>query len=434
MKSCPDCRRVYPEDAGFCPADGSALKPIADVAVEAEKDPRLGRRLGGRYELRRIVADGAMGRVYEGVDTELQRRIAIKVLHPQIARDEVSLERFKREYEVSAQLPHEHIIDMLDFQEDAEAKCHFLVMEFLDGEELSVVLKRDTTLSPARLVRLMAQIAVGLDEAHKRHFIHRDLKPDNLFLCGTRDGDIVKILDFGSVKDKNKQSKKLTVMGTTIGTPYYMAPEQAQGLESLDGRADVFALGAIAYECLTGQIAFNGRTGPEILVAIMTKEPKPVRDLAPELPEKVEFVLEEALVKNPGIRTKSCGAFADALGHSFGLSGNHAEWAKATEKAIEDELEEARKKRPSLTPSALAADPFASGAPVAVGDPFAGSGPAPKAAASSMDDAFAATREAEFEASLAASVPQGGAPKWLIPAIVGVVLVVGGIVAALKIL
>jgi serine/threonine-protein kinase len=434
MKSCPDCRRVYPEDAGFCPVDGSALKPIADVAVEAEKDPRLGRRLGGRYELRRIVADGAMGRVYEGVDTELQRRTAIKVLHPQIARDEVSLERFKREYEVSAQLPHEHIIDMLDFQEDAEAKCHFLVMEFLDGEELSVVLKRDTTLSPARLVRLMAQIAVGLDEAHKRHFIHRDLKPDNLFLCGTRDGDIVKILDFGSVKDKNKQSKKLTVMGTTIGTPYYMAPEQAQGLESLDGRADVFALGAIAYECLTGQIAFNGRTGPEILVAIMTKEPKPVRDLAPELPEKVEFVLEEALVKNPGIRTKSCGAFADALGHSFGLSGNHAEWAKATEKAIEDELEEARKKRPSLTPSALAADPFASGAPVAVGDPFAGSGPAPKAAASSMDDAFAATREAEFEASLAASVPQGGAPKWLIPAIVGVVLVVGGIVAALKIL
>ena len=284
MKSCPDCRRVYPEDAGFCPADGSALKPIADVAVEVEKDPRLGRRLGGRYELRRIVADGAMGRVYEGVDTAQQRRTAVKVLHPQIARDEVSLERFKREYEVSAQLPHEHIIDMLDFQEDAEAKCHFLVMEFLDGEELSVVLKRDTKLSPARLVRLMAQIAVGLDEAHKRQFVHRDLKPDNLFLCGTRDGDIVKILDFGSVKDKNKQSKKLTVMGTTIGTPYYMAPEQAQGLESLDGRADVFALGAIAYECLTGQIAFNGRTGPEILVAIMTKEPKPVRDLAPELP------------------------------------------------------------------------------------------------------------------------------------------------------
>ncbi len=434
MKSCPDCRRVYPDDAGFCPADGSALKPIAEVAVEADKDPRLGRSLGARYELRRIVADGAMGRVYEGVDTEQHRRIAIKVLHPQIARDEVSLERFKREYEVSAQLPHEHIIDMLDFQEDAEAKCHFLVMEFLDGEELSVVLKRDTKLSPARLVRLMAQIAVGLDEAHKRHFVHRDLKPDNLFLCGTRGGDIVKILDFGSVKDKNKQSKKLTVMGTTIGTPYYMAPEQAQGLESLDGRADVFALGAIAYECLTGQIAFNGRTGPEILVAIMTKEPKPVRDLSPELPEKVEFVLEEALVKNPGIRTKSCGAFADALGHSFGLSGDHVSWAKATEKAIEDELAEARQKRPSLTPPALAADPFAAGPAVAVSDPFAGSGPAPKAAASSMDDAFTATREAEFEASLAASVPQGGAPKWLIPAIVGAVLVIGGIVAALKVL
>ena len=132
-------------------------------------------------------------------------------------------------------------------------------MEFLDGEELRLVIKREKTISPERAIRMLSQTALGLDEAHAKNFVHRDLKPDNLFLCGTRDGDDVRILDFGSVKDKNKDAKKLTVLGTTIGSPYYMAPEQAQGLETLDKRADVFALAAITYECLTGKVPLPGR-------------------------------------------------------------------------------------------------------------------------------------------------------------------------------
>ena len=135
-------------------------------------------------------------------------------------------------------------------------------MEFLEGEELRTVLKREKS-APARARRPHArQVAIGLDEAHRRQLVHRDLKPDNLFLCGTREGDIVKILDFGSVKDKNRWRKKLTVLGTTIGSPFYMAPEQAQGLDTLDARADVWALAAIAYECLTGNVPFQGSTGP----------------------------------------------------------------------------------------------------------------------------------------------------------------------------
>ena len=148
-------------------------------------------------------------------------------------------------------------------------------MEFLYGEELRATLKREKVIPPARVVRMLSQVAIALDEAHARKLVHRDLKPDNLFLCQTREGDIVKILDFGSVKDKNEGAKKLTVLGTTIGSPFYMAPEQAQGLETLDHRADVWALAAIAYECMTGSVPFKGNNGPSILLEILTKEPKP---------------------------------------------------------------------------------------------------------------------------------------------------------------
>src|SRR5579871_3627044 len=276
MKSCPLCQRTFPNDAGFCPADGTplSLASLAPVAPSAD-DARIGARLCGRYEIRRVVADGGMGRVYEGIDKQNDTRVAVKVLHDEVAKDEVSLERFKREYEISALLPHEHIVKVLDFQRDLVSKTWFLVMEFLDGEELRYVLKREKVLPPERLVRMLSQVAIGLDEAHARQFIHRDLKPDNLFLCGTREGDNTKILDFGSVKDKSSQGKKLTVLGTTIGSPYYMSPEQAQGLDTLDARADVFALGALTYECVCGTVPFAGTNGPSILLAIMTKDPEP---------------------------------------------------------------------------------------------------------------------------------------------------------------
>src|SRR5262249_4675047 len=221
------------------------------------------------------------------------------------------LERFKREYEISSVLPHDHIVKVLDFQRDTTANVWLLVMEFLDGEELRFVLKREKTIPPERIVRMLSHVALGLDEAHARQIVHRDLKPDNLFLCGTREGDVVKILDFGSVKDKNKDAKKLTVLGTTIGSPYYMAPEQAQGLDTLDARADVFALAAIAYECMCGIVPFPGSNGPSILLAILTKEPDPPSTKSATakypIPAAMDDVMEVALAKNPNIRTKSVG-------------------------------------------------------------------------------------------------------------------------------
>jgi serine/threonine protein kinase len=420
MKSCPQCQRVFPNDAGFCPADGTPLAAasLAPIAPSAE-DPRIGARLCGRYEIRRVVADGGMGRVYEGIDKQGDARIAVKVLHDDVVRDEVALERFKREYEISALLPHEHIVKVLDFQRDPVSKTWILVMEFLDGEELRYILKREKMLPPERLVRALSQVAIGLDGAHARGFIHRDLKPDNLFLCGTREGDIVKILDFGSVKDTGGNRKKLTVLGTTIGSPYYMAPEQAQGSENLDSRADVFALAAVTYECITGEVPFSGNNGPSILLAILTKDPVPPSTRAADakypVPSEIDDVLEEGLVKNPTIRTKSVGALADALGRAYGLDGDHFQWATTPQQDLGRQIAEAmpRLMARKVSPLAVAADPFASP-------------PGQLQAQQGMDMAFGAVREDDL---VPHGVPSAGKPGWLLPLVVGLLaLVVGGAV------
>lgn len=346
MKACPTCGRLYPADAGFCPVDGAALvsASIAPVAQTGD-DTRLGQVLFERYEVRRVVADGGMGRVYEALDLVDRRNVAVKVLHPEVARDPIQVERFKREFEVSKLLPHEHIVDVLDFRATADGS-YALVMEFLFGEELRGTLDREKCLPPGRLIRMLSQVAIGLDEAHNRRFVHRDLKPDNLFLGQTSDGDIVKLLDFGSVKDKAEGAKKLTVMGTTIGSPFYMSPEQAQGLETLDHRADIWALGAIVFESVTGSVPFVGKNGPTILLEILTKEAPPPsvkgKDARYPVPPSLDPVLARTFKKVPALRFESVGSFADALGQAYGLQGTHLDWAKTPEaeltKAVEENL------------------------------------------------------------------------------------------------
>jgi serine/threonine-protein kinase len=435
MKSCPVCQRSFPNDAGFCPADGTPLTQasLAPVAPSAE-DARIGARLCGRYEIRRVVADGGMGRVYEGIDKQTDTRIAVKVLHEDVAKDEVSLERFKREYEISALLPHEHIVKTLDFQRDMVSSTWLLVMEFLDGEELRYVLKREKVLPPERLVRMLSQVAIGLDGAHGRNLIHRDLKPDNIFLCGTREGDNVKLLDFGSVKDQSGNRKKLTVLGTTIGSPYYMAPEQAQGLETIDRRADVFALAALTYECITGEVPFAGNNGPSILLAILTKDAAPptTKKAKYPIPPAMDDVIEVGLAKNPNIRTKSVGELADAVGHAYGLAGDHLQWAKTPQADLARQIAEAapRAMAARVKPLDVAADPFAAPPPGGGAMPM-GTQPMPQQYAmqmqgrQGMDLAFQATREAELQV---AGVP-AGKPTWLLPVVVGLLaLVVGGAV------
>jgi serine/threonine-protein kinase len=338
VRACRVCGRLYPDDARFCPVDGQGLYSATQVPAAGEDSAgRIGLVLFERYQVRRVVADGGMGRVYEALDLHDQRHVALKVLHPEVAKDPVAVERFKREFEVSAELSSVHIVDVLDFRPTRDGS-YALVMEFLYGEELRSTLRREGHLSPERVVRLFSQVALGLDDAHEKNLVHRDLKPENLFLCQTSDGDMVKVLDFGSVRDNANNAKKLTVMGTTIGSPYYMPPEQAQGLESLDRRADVWALGAIAYECLTGQVPFKGVNGPSILLEILTRDPVPPSQAAGaakvDIPPGVDAALLRALEKGVGLRTKSAGELADDLGHGYGLEGDHRAWAMTAERQL----------------------------------------------------------------------------------------------------
>jgi eukaryotic-like serine/threonine-protein kinase len=430
VKACPGCGRLYPDDAGFCPVDGKALTSATQVPVASDgQDPRLGQLVCERYQVRRVVADGGMGRVYEALDMVDRRNVAVKILHADVARDEVSVERFKREFEVSRTIPHEHIVEVLNFQPTHDG-TYALVMEFLYGEELRATLKRETTIAPARTVRMLSQVALALDAAHARRLIHRDLKPDNLFLCQTRDGDIVKILDFGSVKDKTEGAKKLTVLGTTIGSPFYMAPEQAQGLETLDHRADVWALAAIAYECVTGSVPFKGNNGPSILLEILTKEPKPPSQAAVgqkhAVPPTLDAVMTSAFKKLAAQRIPMVGTLADAFGAAYGLEGTHFDWAKIPEGDLSKSIEE---KLPGLMQATVAAAPQkrdAADAFFGESDALEGySGGAPAAAQPAPAMGLAPTQPMEQIDMLPAGVPKKGPGLGLLVAVGGGALVVG---------
>ncbi|MEP7125644.1 MAG: serine/threonine-protein kinase [Byssovorax sp.] len=420
MKTCDACHRLYADDGGFCPIDGQKLTPVAEATVPTDaNDKRLGTTLcEGRYQIWRTVADGGMGRVYQAIDNKENRSVALKILHSDVAMDSVAVARFKREFECSAALPHDYIVEVFAF-EKTEDGSFALVMEYLEGEELRMLLKREKVLSPERLVRMLSQTAIGLSAAHDRKVVHRDLKPDNIFLCGATEGDRSKILDFGSVRDNSAGAKKLTVMGTTIGSPYYMAPEQAQALPSLDHRADVWSMAAIAYECLTGTLPFIGSNGPMILLAILSEEPRPPSEVGAmyRVPKTLDSVMEDALAKNPDIRIPSVGALADRIGRAFGLEGDHAEWATTPQEELAARIRAGVRGAIARyeEEQARIPDTGAMDAAFRTSDPFkAGSEGGPAA----------------FSDDLVMGVPKG-TPKWIFAAVGGAAIVLGVVVALL---
>jgi serine/threonine-protein kinase len=319
--------------------------------TQSAVDPFVGHVLAARYRIDRVVADGGMGRVYEGVELGAERRVAIKILHHDIAQDAVNIERFKREAETSHALDHPHVVEVYDFAQEKPAPgrpegAWYLVMEYLDGEELRTELDREKTLAAERIIRILSQSALALDSAHGKGFVHRDLKPDNIFLVRNGTGDTVKLLDFGSVKFTRGQDRgqKLTVMGTTIGSPFYMSPEQARGASDLDHRADVWALGAMMYEMVVGKVPFHAPNGPQILFKILGEEPMPPSFANDAAPPEFDDVITRALAKDREKRYQSCGELADAIGHAFGLSGNHGQWAALSAAEIAAKIAEARAK------------------------------------------------------------------------------------------
>jgi serine/threonine-protein kinase len=325
----------------FCGEDGTIT---VQVQEGKDRDGRLGTRLGGYLVVAR-VADGAMGRVYEGRHPETKARVAVKVLHPQVARDRVCVERFKREYESSIELNHPHVVRVLEFGETPDGS-YFLTMEYLEGEELGQVLGRGNPLPPARIVRVLSQMALALEHAHSFGFIHRDLKPDNIFLCRTPAGDDVRLLDFGSVKLQVDLGAKLTAVGTTVGSPYYMSPEQALGRSDVDQRTDVFAVGAILYEMITDKIAFEAPNVAKILMRIMKDEPPPPSGINPSCPASMDPVVTKALRKSKDERYASVSGLADAVIAAYGLSGEIDTWAVRPQAEIEQALISSMRRTP----------------------------------------------------------------------------------------
>ncbi len=248
-KVCRLCGGRYPDDFRVCPRDANPL----ENAPEGD-DPFLGKVLGETYEIARLVGEGGMGRVYEARHLRLKdRRFAVKVLHPELARQPDVVARFQREAESASSIAHPNVVDVFDVHKTADG-VPYLVGEFLQGEELGDHIKRNGKLPVAQAVAVTRQVCKALAAAHARGIVHRDMKPENVFLVSNDGALSVKVLDFGISKAGGEAN--LTRTGMIMGTPSYMAPEQAKG-DKVDLRADIYAIGALLYHALTGSRPFD---------------------------------------------------------------------------------------------------------------------------------------------------------------------------------
>jgi eukaryotic-like serine/threonine-protein kinase len=280
---------------------------------EPATDPRIGQAVLGRYQIVRRIAEGGMGTVYEARHTELGRRFAIKFVREELAADRKLLARFEQEARTAGMLESDRIGAIVDLGRSPDgAPC--LVMEYLDGENLEELLRAEGPLPVARAVEIVRQICAGLSVAHARGIIHRDLKPRNLIVCRTSEGrDSIKIVDFGIAKAQQADRPGVdTTAGAALGTPHYMPPEQARG-EQIDTRADVYATGVILYELLTGARPHPGSSYNAIIYHILSKQPEPVRELRPEIPERLAEIVHRAIATDLAERHQSADELRGAL-------------------------------------------------------------------------------------------------------------------------
>jgi tRNA A-37 threonylcarbamoyl transferase component Bud32 len=312
---CTSCHTPVDASQRFCPACGAALSP----AETAQQDPLLGATLGGKYKVVRLVGEGGMGAVYEGEQLlgTTKRKVAVKTLHPHLSRDPKIKARFEREVGTVAELEHPNTIQVYDFGTYDDGIL-YIVMEFLQGKSLATVLETEGALAPDRVERIMQQICGSLEEAHGRGIVHRDLKPDNIVLVD-RAGkkDFVKVLDFGIAKRSNEsdtREQKLTQQGTVLGTPPYMSPEQFSG-RPIDARSDIYSLGVMAYEMLTGKLPFAANTPWEWATQHMTQAPIPLESHAAAMraPASMRSAIVRALAKAPEDRFQTVKDFIDAF-------------------------------------------------------------------------------------------------------------------------
>ncbi len=275
-----------------------------------------GELLDGKYRIIRLIGEGGMGAVYEGENIRINRRVAIKVLHAALTTNAEVTQRFEREAQAAGRIGNDHILEVIDLGVLPNGD-RFIVMEFLDGEPLSARISQRKRLTPQELAPLVRQVLVGLGAAHRAGIVHRDLKPDNIYVLKSKAGrtDFVKIIDFGISKFQPLagDGMKMTRTGAVMGTPYYMSPEQASGSAEADQRSDLYSIGVIMFEAVTGQVPFEAGTFNQLMFKIVLAEVPQPTTIVPDLDPAFTSLIARGMARDVAQRFQSADEFIQAL-------------------------------------------------------------------------------------------------------------------------
>ncbi|MGB8932139.1 MAG: serine/threonine-protein kinase, partial [Anaeromyxobacteraceae bacterium] len=311
---CARCGYLADTSAGpvnFCPKCGTDLR--GPGAAGTASNPLVGSVVADRYKLLTLLGEGGMGAVYKAEHVRMGKALALKLLRGDFARDQSAVKRFVDEARIVSRLSHPHTIAVFDFGEIGVASGLYLAMEYVPGRDLSSVLRAEHRVAAPRVVTIGEQILGSLAEAHDAGIVHRDMKPGNVMLTQTRTGDdFTKVLDFGIAKLRDDEGASVTSAGAILGTPNYLAPEQARGRD-VDARADLYSVGALLFELLTGRPPFVATNPLAVVNAHLHDAPPSVQELAPEVSVAISEVIQRALAKRPEDRFQSADEMREAL-------------------------------------------------------------------------------------------------------------------------